>query len=82
MDTRYISQSVDHTERRGTITYTTADGINITTFHAWFMLSLDGRTVVARKIGGRNRWQFCSADAVLDFKVEYRFADHSKWSQS
>lgn len=64
---RTVAQSLDHTERRGTLTYLVPDGIEVRTMHAWFTLSLDGRAVVARKIGGRNRWQFCSIESVIEF---------------
>jgi hypothetical protein len=81
MSRRMVSQPLDHIERRGTITYLAPDGIEVWTLEGWFMLSLDGRTVVARKIRGRNRWQFCAASAVLDLAVEWDPATHSRWSE-
>jgi len=45
-------------ERRMTINYWV--GYDLRTFAGWAMISHDGRGVVARKIGGRNRWSLCS----------------------
>lgn len=56
-------------EQRGRLTYVAPDGIEVRTMEGWFMLSLSGGTVVARKVRGRNRWQFCSVSDVLDFEV-------------
>lgn len=54
-------------ERRATIVYWV--GYEPRTFAGWVMRSLDGRGVVARKIGGRNRWSLCSLGDVesVDF---------------
>lgn len=65
-------QPIDLTERRGTLTYLAPDGIEVRTTRGWFMRSLDGRTVVARKIGGRNRWQFCGIESVIEFREEVK----------
>lgn len=56
-------------EQRGVLTYVAPDGIEVLRLEGWFMLSLSGGTVIARKIRGRNRWQFCSVSEVLDFEV-------------
>lgn len=56
-------------EQRGVLTYLAANGIEVLRMEGWFMLSLSGGTVVARKVRGRNRWQFCSVSDVLDFEV-------------
>jgi hypothetical protein len=61
-------RTLDHVERRGWLTYTAPDGIEVLRVEGWWSLSLDGRSVVARKLGGRNRWQFCSAADVLTFE--------------
>ena len=47
----------------GEICYSLPNG-NIKHFTGWMMLSLDRRTVVARKFRGRNWWQLTSTDSV------------------
>lgn len=65
--------TLDLIERRGTLTYS-YDGIKIETMDGWFMLSMHegskqyGRSIIARRIGGRNRWVICSDLHVLSFK--------------
>jgi hypothetical protein len=57
---------LDLVERKGTLTYTI--GFEMHQMHGHFRLSLDGRTVEARKVHGRNRWGICSVSNVHDFE--------------
>ena len=57
-------------EQRGVLTYMAPNQIEVRTMEGWFMLSVSGYSVVARKIRGRNWWQFCSVTDVLDFEVK------------
>jgi hypothetical protein len=57
--------ALDYTERRGYLTYVI--GGEMRALYGNFQLSLDRKTVEARKIRGRNRWQLCSSDNVLTF---------------
>jgi len=52
-------------EQRGVLTYMKPD-YTFKTVEGWFYLN--GRTVVMRKVRGRNRFMFCSEESVLDFK--------------
>jgi hypothetical protein len=58
-------EDLDLVERRGNLIYSI--GEKTISCEGHFMLSLDRRNVTARKIGGRNRWSLCSADAVIAF---------------
>jgi hypothetical protein len=62
-----LKAGLDYIERRGTLTYIT--GFESRTMVGNFQLSLDRRTVEARKIRGRNRWQLCSTWNVVSFEV-------------
>jgi hypothetical protein len=59
-----LSQSV---WQRGTLHYMAVDGYYPKHMEGWFLLSEDGRKIYARKIRGRNCWQFASVDRVIDF---------------
>lgn len=52
-------------EQRGTLTYLV--GVTPHVIDGNFRLSVDRKTVEARKINGRNRWAICSTTQVLDF---------------
>lgn len=53
-------------EQRATLTYMKLD-YTYKTIEGWFYLN--GDTVVMRKIGGRNRFNFCNTNQVLDFQL-------------
>ena len=59
------TNGLNYTEQRGTITYMKPD-YSFRTVDGWF--SLEGLTVVIRKIGGRNRSAFCALETVHDFQ--------------
>lgn len=60
-----------YAEQRGEITYIRPDGtFRVVPGH--FMLELDGQGIIHRKVGGRNRYRFCSLDAVVQFRKETR----------
>lgn len=59
---------IDQVERKGTVTYSV--GWRVLTFTGWVSLSNDGKTVVARKPRGRNKWQLTGADSVLNFNEQ------------
>jgi hypothetical protein len=61
-----MEKNITHIETRGTLCYMNSD-FAPKWVEGWFMLSLDGRTVIRRKVGGRNRYQFCSVVNVLGF---------------
>jgi hypothetical protein len=61
--------NIDLVERRGTIFHCDLWG-NMTRADGWFMLSLDGRGVIRRKVGGRNRSLYCSVESVIDFELK------------
>jgi hypothetical protein len=50
-------------EQRGTLAYSWRGMVCYA--QGWFYLH--GNTVVMRKVGGRNRFMFCSEESVLDF---------------
>jgi hypothetical protein len=54
-------------EQRGVLTYMQPD-YTFRTVEGWFYLN--GRTVVMRKIGGRNHFQLCDEQVVHDFTTE------------
>jgi hypothetical protein len=60
--------NLDLVERRGTIFHCDLWG-NLKRADGWFMLTLDGRGVVRRKVGGRNRSLFCSVESVISFDL-------------
>ena len=62
--------SLTHVAQRGWLTFTAADGITVTEHAGWFMLSLDGRNVAFRKVGGRKFVRHVALDAVHKFEVE------------
>lgn len=51
-------------EQRGTLTYQNID-FTYTTVRGWFYLN--NGAVVMRKLRGRNRFQLCRAEIVVDF---------------
>jgi hypothetical protein len=61
-------QNLDLVERRGYITYSNPNG-DAVEVEGWFMLTVDGRGVVRRKVGGRNRSLFCSFESVIAFDL-------------
>ena len=62
--------TLDQYERRGRLHYSIGDDVR--TIEGNFRLSVDGRTVEARKVRGRNRWQLCAADSVVMFVEEVK----------
>jgi hypothetical protein len=64
MNTTTLSQ---YNWQRGTLHYMAPDGYTTRQMQGWFMLSTDGRTVIARKVRGRNVWQFASTEQVINF---------------
>jgi hypothetical protein len=60
--------NMDTTERRGTLTYVAPNGYDIDIVRGHFMLSSDRQKVIMRKIGGRNRWHFCSSNSIIKFE--------------
>jgi hypothetical protein len=56
--------------QKGTLHYMSVSGYYPEQMRGWFMLSTDGRTVLARKIKGRNVWQFADVNRVLDFSAD------------
>jgi hypothetical protein len=63
-----VIKNLDLVERRGYISYINPSG-EMVTDAGWFMLSLDGRSVVRRKVGGRNRSVYCSLASVIAFDL-------------
>jgi len=61
--------SLTYAEQRGELLHITPDGRAEAT-RGHFMLELDGQSVIYRKVGGRNRYRFCSIDAVVQFRKE------------
>ena len=57
--------SLTNYEQRGKLTYVKPDGMQFRDSEGWFYI--DGSTVVKRKVGGRNRFAFCSVKSVYDF---------------
>lgn len=53
--------------QRGTLHYMDNNGYYPKQMQGWFTLTTDGRTVLARKVRGRNVWQFASTEQVIDF---------------
>jgi hypothetical protein len=60
--------NLDLVERRGYITYLDPNGFQVEV-EGWFMITVDGRGVVRRKVGGRNRSLFCSLASVVSFDL-------------
>jgi len=67
VSTKATIYDISLVERRMTLTYWV--GYELRTFAGWARLSHDRQGVVARKIGGRNRWSLCSLADVdsVDF---------------
>lgn len=61
-----MEKNITYIETRGTLCYMTSDYAP-KWVEGWFMLSLDGQTVIRRKIRGRNRYRFASIVDVLSF---------------
>ena len=55
--------SLSYYEQRGTLTYMV--GIEPHTMQGHF--SITGQGVIARKVGGRNRWHLCAGRDVVSF---------------
>jgi hypothetical protein len=67
-----MSTNLTHIEQRGWLTVR-RDGhplITRQTIPGWFTLSLDGKYVTMRRVGGRNRWSFASIDTVIEFRAD------------
>jgi hypothetical protein len=64
MSTAKLSQ---YNWQRGTVHYFSASGYYPQQMQGWFLLSEDGHKVYARKIRGRNCWQFASVDQIIEF---------------
>jgi len=60
-----MNTQLDYIERKGTLTYMI--GLDVETMEGNFQLSLNGRTVEARKIRARNRYQLCGIENVISF---------------
>ena len=58
---------LSYAEKRGTIDYFV--GTEVRTFEGWLHLDpRDGRTIVARKIRGRNHWRLTDVEHALTFR--------------
>lgn len=60
------ASNLTHFAQRGTLTYMKPD-YYFETIEGWFYLN--GRTVVMRKIGGRNHFNLCDEAVVHDFEL-------------
>ncbi len=76
METKEIKYLTDYPkmpllnhQQRGYLEYESGDGVFLFC-SGWFWLSLDGRTVIRRKIGGRNCYQFAKAETATFYKNE------------
>jgi hypothetical protein len=58
-----------HYEQKVTIRYT-FNGIDTRRFNGWLYLSGHSH-VMARRVGGRNRWHLCDLDAIVSIE-EYQ----------
>jgi len=56
-----------NSENRGQLFYTTLDTYEMKTKDGNFQLDADSVTIIARNIGGRNRWKFITVDQIIDF---------------
>lgn len=64
-----MTARLTYAEQRGTLSYWAGfSRTELRTMPGHFALALDGRTVVARKVRGRNRWQLCNLDDVESFQ--------------
>jgi hypothetical protein len=66
-----MKNNITHTEQAGTISWWA--GIwktELRVMEANFMLSLDGQTVVARTMRGRNHWNLCNIADVESFTTK------------
>jgi hypothetical protein len=54
-------------EARGALYYTTLATGEMKHVLGNFQIDTDGRTVIARNLGGRNRYRFITVDQVIDF---------------
>jgi len=54
-------------EARGVVYYTSLSSGKISSKAGNFQIAADGRTVIARNLNGRNRWNFITVDQVIDF---------------
>ena len=62
---RSIGDPITIIEQRGTVTYRIGDEVRL--LDGYFMWSINGRYLLARKVRGRRWWQLCSSDCVLIF---------------
>jgi hypothetical protein len=60
-----MNTQLDYIERKGTLTYMI--GLDVEMMEGNFQLSLNGRTVEARKNRARNRYQLCGIENVISF---------------
>lgn len=59
---------INYTEQHGILYWWTGfSRTELREMRGHFMLGLDGRTVIARKVRGRNRWQLCNIADVESF---------------
>jgi hypothetical protein len=54
-------------EVRGVLYYSSLSSGEILSKAGNFQIATDGRTVIARNLNGRNRWNFITVDQVIDF---------------
>jgi hypothetical protein len=54
-------------EVRGVLYYSSLSSGEILSKAGNFQIATDGRTVIARNLGGRNRWNFTTVGQVVDF---------------
>ncbi len=64
-----MNTTIDFIERKMTITYMHPNGYDFCRFTGWCMLSTnDTSKIIARKIGGRNRWHLTNTHDIIDAK--------------
>jgi hypothetical protein len=56
--------SITYAERRGVLSYEV--GVEVKTFEGWFYA--DCGKIIARRVGGRNRWFLCRSEDVVGFE--------------
>lgn len=54
-------------EARGALYYTTLATGEMKHVLGNFQIDTDGRTVIARNLGGHNRYRFITVDQIIDF---------------
>ena len=57
-------------ESRGKLYYTTLNTYEMKFVLGNFQLDADGVTIIARNIGGHNRFKFITVDQIIDFEPD------------